>query len=272
MIHAGRRRLWVTTAIIAVALMTPAGYARAETAKSFPSFLLQGRPVVSPLGYLDFCRRHADQCNTDDHARAMLASNVVLPSDAGNNSPAAFNVPRPSGAFDWSLVFQKQAPEPDHSSPSIEQAANVGEDRTNAPVLFFAAVSPTLSDERWQILEDVNALVNVTVRSVSDMRHYGVEDFWELAIDNGGSAGDCEDYVLQKRKMLIARGFPMSSLSIALVQTRWGQSHAVLVVFAGSDAYVLDNLTSYIKPWNTVDYRWVKWQLPTKSGAWVQPS
>ena len=34
------------------------------------------------------------------------------------------------------------------------------------------------------------------------------QDFWELPFQGGGNAGDCEDYVLQKRQMLLARGVP----------------------------------------------------------------
>ena len=42
--------------------------------------------------------------------------------------------------------------------------------------------------------------------------------------------GDCEDYVLLKRRLLAARGFPESTLLITVVRDENNEGHAVLTV------------------------------------------
>ncbi len=54
-------------------------------------------------------------------------------------------------------------------------------------------------------LEDVNTAVNRTVRPEDDSVHYGIEEYWTVPLDG---YGDCEDYVLAKRKMLMLLGVP----------------------------------------------------------------
>ena len=98
-----------------------------------------------------------------------------------------------------------------------------------------------------------------------------MEDYWELPFDGGGDAGDCEDYALQKRQLLTSLHMPASALSVAIVKTAWNEPHAVLLVRTDAGAYVLDNLTSEIKPWKDVSYRWVKWQSGSDPDIWLQP-
>jgi predicted transglutaminase-like cysteine proteinase len=254
-----------------------AGQAEAETPVSQPLSIAQGVRTVPPLGYIDFCERHADQCGPDAHTMLMLASkNAPLDLSADRNLPSAVeDASGPAAAFNWSSVFRTQ--------PAQKVSANLETD-FSAPQVMARALTPpvggsqkfdtgftVLTEDRWQMLNDVNVLVNSHVRSVSDLRHYGVSDFWELPMENGGNAGDCEDYVLEKRKLLMARGFPMGALSIALVKTSWNESHAVLLVSTDRGAYVLDNLTPLIRPWAAVAYTWVKWQLPNNPNIWIQP-
>ena len=42
--------------------------------------------------------------------------------------------------------------------------------------------------------------------------------------------GDCEDYVLLKRKMLMQAGWPRQALLITVVRDEQGDGHAVLTV------------------------------------------
>lgn len=103
----------------------------------------------------------------------------------------------------------------------------------------------TLSDQRMAQLRQVNSYVNSTITEVSDMEQYGREDVWTLPTSG---KGDCEDFALLKRKMLIERGWPASALSIAVGMTSQGEPHAVLTVATDRGSYVLDNLTSSILP------------------------
>lgn len=113
------------------------------------------------------------------------------------------------------------------------------------PALARSAGPVTLTPERMAQLQQVNSHVNSTIVEVSDMEQYGREDVWTLPTSG---KGDCEDFALLKRKMLIERGWPASSLSITVGATSQGEAHAVLMVSTDRGQYVLDNLTSSILP------------------------
>ena len=66
----------------------------------------------------------------------------------------------------------------------------------------------------------------------------------------GARVGDCKDYAMNKRAQLIARGVPAGALRLAIGFTARGEGHAVLVVRTTAGDYVLDNLTSQIKPFD----------------------
>jgi predicted transglutaminase-like cysteine proteinase len=100
-----------------------------------------------------------------------------------------------------------------------------------------------LTRERMAQLQQVNSHVNSTIREVSDLEQYGREDVWALP---ASGKGDCEDFALLKRQMLIERGWPASALSITIGATPQGEAHAVLTVSTTQGQYVLDNLTSSI--------------------------
>jgi predicted transglutaminase-like cysteine proteinase len=100
-----------------------------------------------------------------------------------------------------------------------------------------------LTSERMSQLQQINSHVNGTIREVSDLEQYGREDVWALPTSG---KGDCEDFAMLKRKMLIERGWPSSALSITVGATAQGEAHAVLLVSTAQGQYVLDNLTSSI--------------------------
>jgi predicted transglutaminase-like cysteine proteinase len=117
----------------------------------------------------------------------------------------------------------------------------------------------------------VNNRVNSAIRYVSDVQQYGVDDYWTMPLASGGSAaGDCKDYVLEKRRALIAAGVPAQDLSIAIVKTGWGESHAVLLVATNKGELVLDSLRGEILPWRQAPYTWVERQAPGSSLSWVK--
>ena len=97
-------------------------------------------------------------------------------------------------------------------------------------------------------LKRVNSHVNRTIKPRYDA--VGA-DVWTAT----ASYGDCEDYVLAKRRALIKAGIPASSLRIAYVKTRKGEGHAILVVKTNGKDLVLDNLTATIKPLSQSGYR-----------------
>lgn len=112
---------------------------------------------------------------------------------------------------------------------------------------------PEMTPERWKELQHVNVEVN-RFKYVTDIDRYGKEDFW-TTIDSGG--GDCEDYALEKRKRLMALGWSVDDLRLA-VCTVAGEGHAVLTVDSDLGTYVLDNNMDDVVPWKSLsDYEWI---------------
>ncbi|MBU1175686.1 MAG: transglutaminase-like cysteine peptidase [Alphaproteobacteria bacterium] len=114
------------------------------------------------------------------------------------------------------------------------------------------ASTVTASDKVLSTIKKVNASVNSRIRPKAD----GKVDIWSV----NASAGDCEDFVLAKRKALIRAGIPAASLRIAAVKTRKGEGHAILIVNTSRGKIVLDNLTPTIKPLAQTGYRIVSVQ------------
>ena len=129
------------------------------------------------------------------------------------------------------------------------------------------ANSPTeLTRELWAEIVNVNNVVNIAVRPRTDMEMWGIEEYWSYPV-NG--YGDCEDYVLEKRKRLIEQGVPASNLLITVVRQPNGDGHAVLVVHTSMGDFVLDNLEMRVLRWNETEYSFLKRQSSQHAGMWV---
>lgn len=118
----------------------------------------------------------------------------------------------------------------------------------------------------WATIVEVNNLVNTMVTPRTDMEMWGVEEHWSYPA-NG--FGDCEDYVLEKRKRLMKAGIPASSLPITVVRQPNGEGHAVLTVQTSMGDFILDNLEPRVLAWQETDYRYLKRQSPKHAGMWV---
>ncbi len=115
-------------------------------------------------------------------------------------------------------------------------------------------------------IQRINAAVNKSVTPVSDMDHWGVVDQWDYPTDG---KGDCEDYALLKRRMLIDEGFPRQALLMTVVKEANGDGHAVLTVKTNRGEFVLDNLGDEVRGWNKTPYRFVKRQSEQNPNVWV---
>ncbi len=123
-----------------------------------------------------------------------------------------------------------------------------------------------LDVDTYLALDAVNREVNEAVRPVTDREHWGKVDRWDLAEDG---RGDCEDYVLLKRRRLIERGFPRSGLLVAVVVDQQGGGHAVLTARTDRGDLVLDNVRDRILPWPATGYVFLKRQSPDDQNRWV---
>ena len=123
-----------------------------------------------------------------------------------------------------------------------------------------------LSTQAWKDLQRVNLWVNSHIKPMTDMEHWGVVESWNYPDDG---YGDCEDYVLLKRKMLTQAGWPREALLITVVRDKNGDGHAVLTVKTDKGEYVLDNQIDEIRLWSDTGYRFVKRQSQTDPNVWV---
>jgi predicted transglutaminase-like cysteine proteinase len=122
-----------------------------------------------------------------------------------------------------------------------------------------------LTETHWKLLQQINARVNSSIAPVSDMDLYAVPERWDYPID----AGDCEDYVLLKKRELENLGFPSHALLITVVLDEAGEGHAVLTVSTSQGDLVLDNRRDAVIRWAETRYRFLKRQSQDDPRLWV---
>lgn len=95
------------------------------------------------------------------------------------------------------------------------------------------------SDE--EKIEAVNEYMN-NKKFISDANNYGQRDYWATPMEFLARGGDCEDYALAKYISLRALGFSQDKMRLAIVYDRvMRMPHALLIVYEGAEAKVLDN-------------------------------
>jgi predicted transglutaminase-like cysteine proteinase len=115
------------------------------------------------------------------------------------------------------------------------------------------------------LARSINNKVNRQTRQIGDQQQYGQAELWALPTARGG---DCEDFVLLKKKMLMQAGVAPSALLIATVLDRKNSSHAVLVMRTDRGDLVLDSLHSRIVHWTDTGYTFLKMQNPSSLRLW----
>jgi predicted transglutaminase-like cysteine proteinase len=123
-----------------------------------------------------------------------------------------------------------------------------------------------LTPKAWRDLVQVNTWVNNAIKPMTDLDHWGVVEKWSYPDDG---YGDCEDYVLLKRRMLLQAGWPREALLITVVRDKKDEGHAVLTVKTDKGDFVLDNQAENIVLWSDTGYRFVKRQSQSDPNVWV---
>ncbi|TWG53612.1 MULTISPECIES: transglutaminase-like cysteine peptidase [unclassified Aminobacter] len=123
-----------------------------------------------------------------------------------------------------------------------------------------------LTRELWAKIIEINNVVNTMITPRTDYEIWGVEEHWSYPV-NG--IGDCEDYVLEKRRLLMKAGVPAANLLITVVRQPNGDGHAVLTVQTSMGDFILDNLEGRVLAWHDTDYRFLKRQSSKHAGMWV---
>jgi predicted transglutaminase-like cysteine proteinase len=122
-----------------------------------------------------------------------------------------------------------------------------------------------LTPKSWNELYRINTKVNTTIKPATDAELYGEAEFWTYPV----TAGDCEDYLLLKKRELESLGFPSSALLITVVLDERNEGHAILTIAAASGDYILDNRRDDILLWNETNYKFLKRQSPRDPRQWV---
>ena len=178
----------------------------------------------------------------------------------------AISVAMASGSFGTEVDFQNAAFMPTGQETSVPigafQFCRRYAAECAAPTV--TATHADLSEGTWAQLQLANNQMNLAIRPVSDLDQYGAAEYWTYP----AQSGDCEDYVLAKRRLLLESGWPASALMVAVVRRADGEGHAVLVVRTDRGDLVLDNLRSEISIWSDTPYDYVKRQTASLA-RWV---
>jgi len=119
--------------------------------------------------------------------------------------------------------------------------------------------------ERLSELDEVNRYVNKLIRPATDYELFGVTERWVLPTEKG----DCEDYALLKRKILIERGWPSSALLMTVVRDELGEGHAVLTARTAQGDFILDNKVDEVMLWYMKPYEYIMRQSFLDPKVWV---
>jgi len=231
-------RRTATAALAAMALMG-AGLAASVAVAAEPANLAF---APAPRQFIAFCQRDPMECRAETPAMAAAGAETTYVTAAGGDR------------FNWSSAFATTAPRKSESHPR-------------------AWATPASGIALAQ-LNRINRQVNRTVHFRTDAASFGVEDVWSLPTlgEDGLLYGDCEDYALKKRSVLMAEGVASDALSLAVVRTGRGEIHAVLLVRTDAGEMMLDSLTSWVVPWEKSAYTLIARQAAGEAGAWVQPA
>jgi len=173
---------------------------------------------------------------------AMIAVFLPLAAEAAGAMRTGGLTSQPIGHYDFCRVYRDEC------------------DRIAGP---DAPLS--LDPVSWNAILNINSTVNMVIEPKSDLDIYGKEEVWTYP----DRSGDCEDYVLLKRQLLINEGFSASDLLITVVRKPDGEGHAVLTVRTNRGDFVLDNLTSKVMLWKDTPYTYLKRQSERHAGHWV---
>ncbi|MBI2719191.1 MAG: transglutaminase-like cysteine peptidase [Rhizobiales bacterium] len=150
----------------------------------------------------------------------------------------------------------------------VQFCARLPDDNDCKPASARKAEALTMSPERWNLLYQVNTYVNGKIAPVSDQDLYGQPEYWAYPTD----AGDCEDYVLLKRRFLESLGFPAAAMLVTVVLDENKQGHAVLTVTTKDGDYILDNRRNDVRRWSDTGYTYLKRQSASDPRIWVSLS
>jgi predicted transglutaminase-like cysteine proteinase len=124
-----------------------------------------------------------------------------------------------------------------------------------------------LSKAAWAAVRQINERINSEIAPKTDRELFGKEELWTFP----KGVGDCEDYALLKRRILIEeQGLSPSNVLLTVVKRKNGEGHAILTLRTTEGDFVLDNLHPAVRPWDAAKgYKFIKRQSSENAAAWV---
>jgi predicted transglutaminase-like cysteine proteinase len=120
--------------------------------------------------------------------------------------------------------------------------------------------------ERWPQLNFINAMINAVIAPKPG--EPAVDSDWLI----GPAQGNCNDYAVTKRHLLLEAGWPASALLLAeVVRVTTGEHHLILIVRGTNSDFVLDNLRPFIVSLAETrdDYLWVRIESAENPRFWT---
>ena len=114
----------------------------------------------------------------------------------------------------------------------------------------------------YDLAETIHSKVNLNTEYRTDLKQYGVPEFWAMA----GKFGDCEDYALAKRSALLHAGWPKDKLGLCVCYVN-GEGHCCLWVGTDKGSFILDNNYAFPMKPSELPY---KWESMLCDGVWQQ--
>jgi predicted transglutaminase-like cysteine proteinase len=110
---------------------------------------------------------------------------------------------------------------------------------------FLSIVEHARQREGRARLGEINRAINLSIRPMSDLAQYGVEDYWAAPLEALSSgAGDCEDYAIAKYVALEESGIAPADLQLEIVRdVKHKMTHAVVTVRYKDEWLIMDNRT-----------------------------
>lgn len=192
----------------------------------------------------------------------------LVPLLCGLGAAAALSACAGVGASDFSLsgsarIAANAVPMPTGSN-AIPPAGLLGfcmKYLSECSAKSAGSVVVNLDDRRRHELDSVQASVNAAI-SPRDIPG----NVWDYPV---GGYGECNQYALEKRRDLIALGWPREALLLTTALTERGEGHLVLVARTSAGDLVLDNRVGSVLDWTYLPYHWVSQQSASSLVQWV---
>ncbi len=142
--------------------------------------------------------------------------------------------------------------------------------RSQTALRFLAIVDGARALDGRARLGEINRAINLSIRPVSDLALYGINDVWSPPLVTlAKGAGDCEDYAIAKFVALQEAGVAIEDLRIVILRDDVREEdHAVVAARLDGSWLVLDNLhmamagdrqvRDYLRPLFLIDHEGVK--------------